>query len=101
MKPWQKYWLYTAAIFFSIHLVRDIMQDAGIHNFLSDTLVKLDISKTPIWYWQVFSTYGFEISEIILIAYCLAKKKFGIPGYLSIFIALFFLIVWLFYWIFL
>lgn len=75
------------------------MQDTGFHNFLSDILVKKDLSKTPHWYWQIFSTYVFEISEIILAGYVLKKKKFGQVGYLTIFIALFFLTVWLIYWV--
>lgn len=98
MKTWQKYWLIVVAIFFSAHLVRDLMQDLRIHNFLSDTLVKQDLSKTPSWYWQVFSTYLIGTSEILLAGYCFRKRKFGLPGYATIFIAVLFITVWSFYW---
>lgn len=102
MKTWQRYWLYGAAIFFSTHLMRDLMQDLQIHNFLSDMLlVKKDLSKTPAWYWQVFNTYIMEALGILLVGYCLKKGRFHIPGYLAIFILAFFITVWLFYWIFL
>lgn len=101
MKTWQKYWLILVAIFFSVHLVRDLMQDLGIHNFLSDTLIKQALSETPSWYWQVFSTYLIGIAEILLAGYCLKKREFGFSGYLTIFITVFFITVWFFYWIFL
>ena len=101
MKTWQKYWLIGIAIFFSVHLVRDIFQDLRIHNFLSDTLVKQDLSKTPTWYWQVFGTYLIGTSELLLAGYCFKKRKFGLPGYTTIIVAVLLIIVWLFYWIFL
>jgi len=101
MKTWQKYWLIAAFLFFTIHLVRDILQDLGIHNLLSDSFIKQDFSKTPGWYWKVFNTYVMEISGLMLGSYCTIKRKFGSPGYLTIFIALFFLLVWSFYWLFL
>lgn len=101
MKTWQKYWLTVAAIFFSAHLVRDLFQGLRIHNFLSDTLVKQDLSKTPSWYWQVFSTYLIGAVEILLAIYCFKKRRFGLPGYLTIIIAGLFITAWLFYWIFL
>lgn len=101
MKTWQRYWLYGVVIFFSVHLVRDIMQDLQIHNLLSDIMVKSDLSKTPSWYWQIFNTYLIETAEILLAGYCLKRGKFGFLGYLTIFITVFFITVWSFYWIFL
>lgn len=101
MKIWQKYWLYLIILFFSYHLIRDILQGLEIHTLISDILVKTGMSKAPAWYWKVFNTYMFEITGLILAILSLKRGKFGLPGYLTIFISLFFLIVWLYYWIFL
>lgn len=101
MKTWQRYWLYSVIAFFSLHLIRDILQDLRLNTLLSDTLVKSDVSETPVWYWTVFNTYLIEITELLLAGFSLKRGKFGSPGYLTIFIALGFLAVWLFYWFFL
>lgn len=101
MKSWQRKWLIGIAFFFFIHLIRDLMQDFGIRNLLSDTFVKQDLSKTPGWYWQVFNTYFIETLGVLLAIYSLKRNKFKLPGLLTIVLAVFFLLVWLFYWIFL
>ena len=101
METWQRYWLYISIIYFSFHLIRDIFQSLHIHNFISDTLSKSDLSKTPTWYWKVFNEYAIEISEILLVIYCFKNGTFGLAGYLTIFIALIFFTAWLFYWVFL
>lgn len=101
MKRREKYWLYFVIIFFSFHLVRDILQDLQIHTLVSDTVVKWDQSRTPKLYWQVINTYLIEGLELLLTVFCLYKKRFGILGNLTIVIALIFWSAWLFYWIFL
>lgn len=101
MKAWQRRWLIGIVTFFFIHLIRDLMQDFGIHNLLSDTLVKQDLSKTPTWYWKVFNVYFIESLGIFLAWYSLKMKKFELTGFMTIFLAVFFISVWLFYWVFL
>lgn len=101
MKTWQKYWLWFCLIIFLMHLVRDIFQEFGIKNFLSMFLYKQQKTQMELVYWQVFNTYVIEISELALASFCLMRKKFGKIGYLTIFVALLFLVLWLYYWFFL
>jgi len=101
MKKWQKLWLYACFIFFTYHILRDIMQDMHIYNRLSTILVKQDLSNTPWWYWKVFNTYVIGVVEVFIAGACILKKRFGRFGYMSIFIAFSFFGIWLNYWFFL
>ena len=100
MKNWQKYWLYFIIFYSILHLTRDIFQDLGIKNILSTVLVKYPYSKSSI-YWQVFNTYVFEISEIVLSIIILKRNKFDRLGYSTIIIALIIFLAWLCFWLFL
>lgn len=97
MKRWQKYWLYFLILFFLIHLVRDLLQDMGVKNLLSTTLVKPGPYKLPL-YWVIVNTYAIETIMIIFSVLCLKRNKFGKMGYLAIFLTLFFAVAWLIYW---
>lgn len=101
MKKWQKYWLWLVLFIFLTHLLRDIFQDIGIKSFLSTFLYRTQKTQAELMYWQIFNTYVIEISEISLASFCLIRKKFKKIGYLTIFIAVLFLILWLYYWFFL
>ncbi len=101
MKRWQKCWLWLALCIFSVHLLRDVLQDLGIRNFLSTVLYRTQKSQTEVVYWQIFNTYLIEVTEIFLASFCLVKKRFGKVGYFTIFVAVLFLAVWLYYWFFL
>ncbi|OGY28309.1 MAG: hypothetical protein A3F33_01585 [Candidatus Woykebacteria bacterium RIFCSPHIGHO2_12_FULL_43_10] len=99
MKTLQKFWLYLILIFFSLHLIRDLLQDIGLKNLYTTVLYKEDRSLVPWWYWVVFSSsYVIEILGIILAVISLKGGKFGLAGTLTIFLAAYFAIAWLVYW---
>lgn len=100
MKTWQKIWIYSSFSFFAFHLVRDILQDAGIHMSISDTLTKKICSQTAHLYWSVINTYVIEISVMVLNAVSIKRGIFGLTGYVSMGCAILFWAAWLYYWFF-
>lgn len=99
MKRWQRYWLYTVIVFFTYHLLRDILQTLQINTFISDIFVKEDRTRTPWWYWVVFNTYVIELTQLFFAFLCLRTNRFGFLGEATIVISVWFLTVWLFYWV--
>lgn len=95
----QKFWLYFLLVYSLIHIVRDILQDAGIKVLLSTVLVKKPAnSLAASILWTSLNTYVIAIIEIILAIICLRRNDFGKLGLLTIVIAAITLISWLFYW---
>lgn len=101
MQIWQRIWIIFVLIFFSFHTIRDVLQRSGSKALIATILTKKDKSKVPTWYWKVFNEYIFELSIIVLSLYCLFNNSFGFYGYLTLILAGFFEIIWLFYWFFL
>src|SRR4030042_2388427 len=102
MKKWQKYWLYFLIAYSTLHIIRDLLQDFGINNFLSTLLVKkTNSSATDLVFWNPKITYFIAVTEIFLSIYCLKTKGFGKVGLITIIIAFFTIILWLVYWFFL
>jgi hypothetical protein len=98
MQIWQKYLLYGVILFFSCHLLRDILQTLNIHSIISDTLVK-GKAHAPNWYWIIFNSYPIEILGLISAFISLKKEAFEPFGFLTIILAVFFTAAWVFYWI--
>ena len=101
MKKWQKYWLYFIVTVAVLHFIRDISQDLGINNFLSTVFIKQNKANFLAhytWYWWVFNTYVWELSELTITVRCFRKRHFGLLGFISI--ALFTIVFssWLYYW---
>ncbi len=80
-----------------MHLIRDLLQDMEIKNFLSTTMVKSRPYTLPL-YWVIINTYAIEIIVIIFSFLSLKRNKFGTMGYLTIFLTSFFSVAWLVYW---
>lgn len=100
MNSLQRYLLYGIILFFSLHLIRDILQDLRINNILSNLLVKNNASNIPTWYWVVFSySYVIEILGILTAVFSLKRKKFDTLGKIPIFLLIYFIIAWLVYWL--
>src|SRR3989344_3717858 len=103
MNKWQKYWLYFVGTIFLLHFIRDICQDLGLPNILSTYFVKTtpnNLVNFP-WYWWIFNTYIFELTELIIVIICLKRNRFGKLGYLSIGLLTIIFSAWLYYWNFL
>ncbi len=100
MKPWQRYWLYLALSWSTIHIFRDIFQDLEIKNFLSTMLVKQRGYRLP-FPWRSWVTYVIALSEIILAAYCLRTNRFGKTGFITIVISVLTVMLWSYYYFFL
>lgn len=99
MQGRQKAWLYLLILFSLLHIVRDIFQDLGINNFLSIVLASPGPPKVSLgWYWTIFNTYIFAITEIALSLICLKRNYFGNLGNTTIFLALSGLLLWSFYY---
>jgi len=101
MKIWQVWWLRVIAAIAILHLIRDILQDTGIQTILSTSFVKHPSSWYPKWYWYLFNTYAFSVTELGLVLYCFKNKSFGRAGFISMIVAVTIFIAWLVYWFFL
>lgn len=103
MKHWQRYWLYLMITFWTIHIVRDILQDTGVRVFLSTVLVKTHPLYPSFTYplWRYFNPYLVAVVEIVCASICLRRNRFALLGYFTIALELLFLTVWLTYWFFL
>lgn len=98
----QKIWLYAVIILASLHLLRDILQDAGVKVFISTAFVKQPSNVfIATLLWTFLNTYVTAFLEIILSIYCLKKNKFGIAGWLTIAIAIVATFGWIVYWFYL
>lgn len=94
MKKWQRGWLYLLIGYSTLHLVRDIFQDVGISNFLTDILSSNSYKiSSP---FTNLSTYIIALTEIALALYLLRKNDFGRLGFLTMFIAFVTTLVWFF-----
>lgn len=99
MKKWQKIWLYVVILFSLTHIVRDVFQDFGVNNFLSTALASPGPPKVAFpLYWTIFNTYLIAGVEIVLSIICLKKNAFGKTGASTIAIAIFSLLLWIFYY---
>lgn len=97
MSIWQNIICYFLIVFYPFHLIRDLLQDFGYQNILSQTLVKHTYYIDPNyskWLWLFFNTYIIEIIGIVTISYCLYKKSFGFWGWFNIVLILTFWLVW-------
>jgi hypothetical protein len=75
-----------------------VPKEAGISNWLSNSYVKSPPYNVPGWYWQIFNTYLISALQILIGTVALTKKKFVPYGILTVVIAAFFYLAWLFYW---
>jgi|SRR3989344_6138869 len=99
MKKGEKIWLYFVVFYSILHLVRDIQQDLGMHNFLTDVLASDGPPKVPaVIYWTIFNTYLIEAVSLILAVYSLKKNHFGLPAKLTIMIAIASVSLWSIYY---
>lgn len=101
MKAWQKYWLYFAIVWSSLHLVRDVSQDLGIQNFLSTPFVKNSSYRYSIYWFLFFNTYIYAIAVLLLSIYSLKRKQFGKIGYITVILSVTIFVAWVYYWNFL
>ena len=99
MKKWQKIWLFVVIFISFIHILRDVSQGFGVSNFLSTVLASPGPPKVAFpLYWTIFNTYLIAGVEIVLSIICLKKNAFGRLGVLTIIIAFFSLLLWIFYY---
>lgn len=99
MKKQETIWLFLVILFSILHLIRDIFQDLGIHNFLSEVLASPGAPKVSTTiYWTVFNTYVIAVIEIGLALTCLKRNNFGKLGKITIGIAIASIILWFFYY---
>lgn len=98
MRYFQKALIGILVGFFIIHTIRDVLQDLHIKFILAEVLVKQDLSKTPVWYWQIFNTYVIELSGLTTGFVSLKVNRFKPFGLTCLGFFLFFMIVWNVYW---
>ncbi len=99
MKSWQKVAGWVILCFFTLHLIRDLSQDFGLNVFWATVLTKTP--RTPYYplIWQVFNTYLFDLSGIILPVLFLKRNRFGRLGQISVILSLIFIGLWSVSWL--
>lgn len=89
-------------VFSLLHIVRDVLQDAGIRNVFSTVATKHTGSYMAFVLGKtIVNTYVVAPVEIGLSVICLLRKKFGFLGYLSMAVMTASFSAWLYYWVFL
>ncbi|RJR14784.1 hypothetical protein C4579_04155 [Candidatus Microgenomates bacterium] len=74
MKLWQRYWLWFAFLFSTLHLTRDVLQNIGVMNFFTTTFAKTTTA-APLWLEATALTS--ELLNVIVSLYCLINNTFG------------------------
>lgn len=99
MNKWQKIWLIVVISFSLIHILRDVLQDFGVNNFLTTILASPGPPKVAFpLYWTIFNTYLIAGLGILFSVICLKRDSFGKLGLSTVAVAIISLFLWVFYY---
>lgn len=100
MKKWQKIWIAVVLIGSVYHLIRDILQFAGVEAIFTKVLSK-EPPENASWIWHPLNTVIIESVLLILGIRVWLTKKFGWSGWGTVFIVTSTILAFAYYWFFL
>lgn len=97
LHPAERSWVLIVLIGSLLHLLRDVLQEAGIRTWISTIAVKSGPLPTA-WIWHHYNTLFIELFLIGAALVVLRRSYFGRLGWITVAVVLSTLIGFVYYW---